>query len=271
MTPAERLTALLEAIEAGTVTLISRTEPQDSLFVSYTCLGGGHGGTMLVLFNDCGEWDYIASVLYPDGTIDRDSGSGLGVDHRPSDPWKTYGIPGYLRHTREMWPGFTGTRSPEFAARLDREDRDLAALHPTLSGLVRAVRALPDSGDPTTDAAILDVLRRWHAVAAPTHHFDVVEIGFTIETIDGYRYRGPEKDDGIGGPGLLFHAFDRERPLLFPDLASAQARLAEIGRHPCNQLLFDPPRSADNQLLFDPPLYQIRRITAQNSAQEPSP
>lgn len=57
------LLAVLRAIEAGEVTITCEIDPVYCVHVEYRTSNGWR----LVVFNDCGEWDYLDSAEAPDG------------------------------------------------------------------------------------------------------------------------------------------------------------------------------------------------------------
>lgn len=71
MSPSNEITAvelrtLIEQIERGEVTLTIDGETPDEVYagdVSYKA----SNGWQVVVFNDCGEWDYFDSFVAPDG------------------------------------------------------------------------------------------------------------------------------------------------------------------------------------------------------------
>jgi hypothetical protein len=133
---------LLQAIEDGNITLTSEYEPQDVFAgnVLYKVHGEPFEGWSIAVFNDCGEWDYVAYIEdekgniieYLSGSSSSPTREGEGLDsmenvnhYRPSadTAWRRYGIPGHLRFRNEIWPGFTGIRSADMIARLHTKSK----------------------------------------------------------------------------------------------------------------------------------------------------
>ncbi len=170
MSPIEKAQALLAAIASGEVKLTSEQEPQDVYagHVRYLCHGGGYDGVIVVVFNDCNEWDYLSLVQFPDGTTWVEELSSLEYAPSAEEAWRCYGIPGYLRFIEAFWEGFTGSRSKAQLKRLARNTEELAHLDDRLVALINATRAVPDRQDPLKNEGVSEALRKWHEVACPT-------------------------------------------------------------------------------------------------------
>lgn len=111
----DEVSALLKAIEDGSVLLTSDFEPQLVYAgnVLYYC-SGSYEGWKLLIFNDCNEWDYIDTIEAPDGRIagfyEIEDFMPMVWEYRPSSKivWERYGIPGYKKFRKERWFGFSG-------------------------------------------------------------------------------------------------------------------------------------------------------------------
>lgn len=105
-TIAEEVLAVLHAIEAGKIALKPIRCPQ-SLKGSNVQYDASNGWR-LVVFNDSNKWDYLDSVILPNGdeydfwaqglmTEKWDDGYEAVRDYEPSDliAWERYRLPGY--------------------------------------------------------------------------------------------------------------------------------------------------------------------------------
>ena len=103
-----RLSALLQAIERGSVRLHADRDPSEDGLIEYTT----QDGWRLVIFNDASSWDYLESVTSPEGeTMDRQAyceARGDDPDYSPDAKvsWLAYGIPtliGGATEARRLW------------------------------------------------------------------------------------------------------------------------------------------------------------------------
>ena len=116
----EEIAELLRQIESGVVTLECRMSrsPQDVYAGDVTYHSSN--GWVVVIFNDCNDWDYVDSVVAPDGRVanfediypigDREGSKAVQEAEPTGEVWDTYGIPGYLRHRDVEWPGWKPDR-----------------------------------------------------------------------------------------------------------------------------------------------------------------
>ena len=120
--------AFIEAIERREITL----EAEGSLAVVYAgnCYYQASNGWQLVVFNDCGEFDYIDSITTDDGRmiqsfyVDYGSDPQCAADEEgfvqsytgPTDArecYRLYGIPPYLAHPVDhVWTSTMPVGSP---------------------------------------------------------------------------------------------------------------------------------------------------------------
>lgn len=96
----EEVRRQMEAIASGEVILTAIGEDPQDVYAG-NCHYEASNGWRVVVFNDCGEWDYLDGMEAPDGrTIDFNALADARFDDRSlvSDEvaWVAYGIPGYL-------------------------------------------------------------------------------------------------------------------------------------------------------------------------------
>jgi len=88
--------AVLHAIEWREITLETDTPPAE--VYAGDCLYKASNGWTLVVFNDCGEWDYLSSAEAPDGRKWEFDDGNLDYRGPVNEPecYRLWGIPPYL-------------------------------------------------------------------------------------------------------------------------------------------------------------------------------
>ncbi len=95
----QEILAMCESVDAGELPVeLEGGETWDVAYSGNMSFRFGNGYRLLV-FNDCGEWDYIDSYIAPDGTRTEveDFGPGLGLFEWEPKHFARWGITtGYL-------------------------------------------------------------------------------------------------------------------------------------------------------------------------------
>lgn len=120
----EEVLDVLHEIDRREVTLTADEDP------AYVYAGNvtyqASNGWVLVVFNDCGEWDYLDHATSEDGRewdFDDDKGYGPACSYRGpegrAECYRVWGIPGYLNGRGPGGHVWTQTLPPEFEVRFD--------------------------------------------------------------------------------------------------------------------------------------------------------
>lgn len=168
------LRRILLEIEHGTVTVVCREDaPPAETYAGNVEYETSNGWT-IVVFNDCGEWDYIDHAIAPDGwrgeyeALPRDL---QGYRCTEDDGWTHWGIPGaWLDETAHTWagwqprPGWQARRAMHEAEleRYNRKQRESLAVRaaglPSVTPVVDNPMAIRPTGESDVRAWFESVL-----------------------------------------------------------------------------------------------------------------
>lgn len=108
----DELLAVLHAVERGDVTLEVDGATPAQVYAGDVYYKASNGWR-LVVFNDCGEWDYLDSVIAPDGrSAEFPDGHSDDEDTDLDRVFWTYRVSDEIAESRYLWDGGGLRRTP---------------------------------------------------------------------------------------------------------------------------------------------------------------